>query len=174
MVRSSNYPVIPEARERNMTASRNPSGPIKTSGSSVPARTFKVVVIGDMSVGKTCLICRLCGGKFPEHTETTIGVDFLERAMEIEGETVKVCYIVSLLLCKNFCRGPAQAFLSSMLCTHSVGTMILIQLLNTSIKYIFTNQGSQESIRHDDEQHMMYFKTVNLICHYLTVIHFLF
>jgi len=70
--------------------SRSGSKQVKTLASGLPARTFKVVVIGDMSVGKTCLLCRLCGGRFPEHTETTIGVDFLERSLEVEGETVKL------------------------------------------------------------------------------------
>lgn len=74
----------------DMSASRSTPGQRKNTCSSIPERTFKVVVIGDMSVGKTCLICRLCAGKFPEHTETTIGVDFLERSMEVEGETIKV------------------------------------------------------------------------------------
>ena len=73
-----------------MTASRSTNGQSKSSVTSLSVRTFKVVVIGDMSVGKTCLLCRLCGGKFPEYTETTIGVDFLERSLEVEDETVKV------------------------------------------------------------------------------------
>ena len=74
-----------------MTVSRSGSKQVKTLASGLPARTFKVVVIGDMWVGKTCLLCRLCDGKFPEHTDSTIGVDFLERSLEVEGETVKVC-----------------------------------------------------------------------------------
>ena len=53
-------------------------------------RIFKIIVIGDSNVGKTCLTYRFCGGKFPEKTEATIGVDFREKNVTVEGETIKV------------------------------------------------------------------------------------
>lgn len=34
--------------------------------------------------------CRYCSGKFPAKTEVTIGVDFREKCVEIDGETIKV------------------------------------------------------------------------------------
>ncbi|XP_029590145.1 ras-related protein Rab-33A-like isoform X2 [Salmo trutta] len=58
--------------------------------SSVQTRIFKIIVIGDSNVGKTCLTFRFTGGSFPEKTEATIGVDFREKAVEIEGEKIKV------------------------------------------------------------------------------------
>ena len=42
-------------------------------------RTFKIIVIGDSGVGKTCLTFRFCAGHFPGDTEATIGVDFREK-----------------------------------------------------------------------------------------------
>ncbi|XP_026158862.1 ras-related protein Rab-33B-like [Mastacembelus armatus] len=53
-------------------------------------RTFKVLVIGDSGVGKTCLTHRLCGGEFPSRVEATIGVDFRERLLDIDGEKIKL------------------------------------------------------------------------------------
>lgn len=53
-------------------------------------RTFKVLVIGDSGVGKTCLTHRLCAGDFPSRVEATIGVDFRERLLDINGERIKV------------------------------------------------------------------------------------
>lgn len=53
-------------------------------------RVFKIIVIGDSNVGKTCLTYRFCGGKFPAKTEATIGVDFRERAIEVDGEHIKL------------------------------------------------------------------------------------
>ncbi|XP_035993036.1 ras-related protein Rab-33B [Fundulus heteroclitus] len=53
-------------------------------------RTFKVLVIGDSGVGKTCLTHRLCAGEFPRRTEATIGVDFRERALDIDKEKIKL------------------------------------------------------------------------------------
>ena len=54
------------------------------------ARTFKIIVIGDSNVGKTCLTYRFCGGTFLKNPEATIGVDFRERSVELDGESVKV------------------------------------------------------------------------------------
>ncbi|XP_063102478.1 ras-related protein Rab-33A isoform X2 [Cavia porcellus] len=56
----------------------------------VQIRIFKIIVIGDSNVGKTCLTFRFCGGTFPDKTEATIGVDFREKTVEIEGEKIKV------------------------------------------------------------------------------------
>ncbi|XP_008303747.1 ras-related protein Rab-33B-like [Stegastes partitus] len=53
-------------------------------------RTFKVLVIGDSAVGKTCLTHRLCAGEFPIRPEATIGVDFRERLLEVDGEKIKL------------------------------------------------------------------------------------
>ena len=62
------------------------------SGFLPPARSriFKIIVIGDSNVGKTCLTYRLCAGRFPDRTEATIGVDFRERAVEIDGERINI------------------------------------------------------------------------------------
>ncbi|XP_037328424.2 ras-related protein Rab-33B-like [Pungitius pungitius] len=53
-------------------------------------RTFKVLVIGDSAVGKTCLTHRLCAAEFPSRAEATIGVDFRERQLDIHGEKIKL------------------------------------------------------------------------------------
>uniref|UniRef100_A0A8C9F6Z2 RB33B protein n=1 Tax=Pavo cristatus TaxID=9049 RepID=A0A8C9F6Z2_PAVCR len=60
-------------------------------GGLPPARSriFKIIVIGDSNVGKTCLTYRFCAGRFPQRTEATIGVDFRERAVTIDGERIK-------------------------------------------------------------------------------------
>ncbi|KAF3818620.1 hypothetical protein GH733_012037, partial [Mirounga leonina] len=77
--------------ESSLEASFSSSGAV--SGASVflpPARSriFKIIVIGDSNVGKTCLTYRFCAGRFPDRTEATIGVDFRERAVEIDGERI--------------------------------------------------------------------------------------
>jgi len=53
-------------------------------------KIFKIIVIGDTNVGKTCLSYRFCSGKFPEKTEATIGVDFREKWVDVGGEFIKV------------------------------------------------------------------------------------
>lgn len=54
------------------------------------ARIFKIIVIGDSSVGKTCLTYRFCGGSFLNNPEATIGVDFREKTLDIDGESIKL------------------------------------------------------------------------------------
>lgn len=67
------------------------------------ARTFKIIVIGDSNVGKTCLTYRFCGGTFLKNPEATIGVDFRERTVVLDGESIKVsspCFI--LIICYSY------------------------------------------------------------------------
>nr|XP_008116544.1 PREDICTED: ras-related protein Rab-26-like [Anolis carolinensis] len=52
---------------------------------------FKLVLIGDASVGKTCLVQRFKTGAFAERQGNTIGVDFIMKSLEIQGKRVKVC-----------------------------------------------------------------------------------
>ncbi|CAG0885728.1 unnamed protein product, partial [Cyprideis torosa] len=61
----------------------------KQTRDTTKLRVFKIIVIGDSSVGKTCLTFRFCSGRFPEKTEATIGVDFRERITEVDGEKIK-------------------------------------------------------------------------------------
>lgn len=75
------------SRNTNLTSSLDLSTSLDLS---VQTRIFKIIVIGDSNVGKTCLTFRFTGGSFPDKTEATIGVDFREKAVEIEGEKIKV------------------------------------------------------------------------------------
>uniref|UniRef100_A0A0N5BHT0 Rab family GTPase n=1 Tax=Strongyloides papillosus TaxID=174720 RepID=A0A0N5BHT0_STREA len=70
------------------TASIPPGTNLKALAKS--RRTFKVIIIGDAYVGKTCLSFRFCNGRFPESTESTIGVDFRERQLLIDDELIKI------------------------------------------------------------------------------------
>jgi len=51
---------------------------------------FKIVLIGDMGVGKTCCVQRFKNGTFIERTGTTIGVDFTMKTLIIDGKRVKL------------------------------------------------------------------------------------
>ncbi|TNM85154.1 hypothetical protein fugu_009332 [Takifugu bimaculatus] len=45
----------------------------------------KVIVVGDVAVGKTCLISRFCKGFFDKNYKATIGVDFEMERFEVLG-----------------------------------------------------------------------------------------
>ncbi|KAG6440233.1 hypothetical protein O3G_MSEX001187 [Manduca sexta] len=53
-------------------------------------KVFKIIVLGDSGVGKTCLTYRFCEGQFLEKSEATIGVDFRERTVKIANEDIKL------------------------------------------------------------------------------------
>jgi len=51
---------------------------------------FKVVLVGNAGVGKTCLVRRFTQGLFPPGQGATIGVDFMIKTVEIDGEKIKL------------------------------------------------------------------------------------
>uniref|UniRef100_A0A8C5QXI5 Ras-related protein Rab-43 n=1 Tax=Leptobrachium leishanense TaxID=445787 RepID=A0A8C5QXI5_9ANUR len=51
---------------------------------------FKIVLIGDAGVGKTCVVQRFKSGMFVERQGNTIGVDFTMKTVEIQGKRVKL------------------------------------------------------------------------------------
>lgn len=51
---------------------------------------FKILLIGDSGVGKSCLLLRFVDDAYTESYISTIGVDFKIRTLTIEGKTVKM------------------------------------------------------------------------------------
>jgi small GTP-binding protein len=52
--------------------------------------TFKIIVIGDSGVGKSCLTNMVVKDIFNESSETTIGFEFLLYSVEIEGQKINL------------------------------------------------------------------------------------
>ncbi|KAI8488962.1 Ras- protein Rab-30 [Branchiostoma belcheri] len=50
---------------------------------------FKIVLIGNAGVGKTCLVRRFTQGLFPPGQGATIGVDFMIKTVDVDGDKVK-------------------------------------------------------------------------------------
>lgn len=61
---------------------------------------FKVVLVGNAGVGKTCLVRRFTQGLFPPGQGATIGVDFMIKTVEVDTEKVKVSSLCSITLHK--------------------------------------------------------------------------
>ncbi|OEL16396.1 Ras-related protein RABD2c [Dichanthelium oligosanthes] len=55
---------------------------------------FKLLLIGDSSVGKSCLLLRFADDSYVDTYISTIGVDFKIRTVELDGKTVKLQIIV--------------------------------------------------------------------------------
>ncbi|KAL9104060.1 MAG: hypothetical protein Q9163_000957 [Psora crenata] len=57
---------------------------------SNPMKKFKLVFLGEQSVGKTSLITRFMYDSFDNMYQATIGIDFLSKTMYLEDRTVRL------------------------------------------------------------------------------------
>ena len=58
------------------------------------AATVKVIVVGNGQVGKTSMSTRYCKGRWTDTYKKTIGVDFMEKRIEVEDLGESVCLMV--------------------------------------------------------------------------------
>ena len=56
---------------------------------------FKIVLIGEAGVGKTCIVQRFKNGTFLEKNSSTIGVDFSMKTLTLDNKRVKVSHYPS-------------------------------------------------------------------------------
>jgi Ras-related protein Rab-6A len=61
-----------------------------TGTSLAPLAKYKLVFLGDQSVGKTSIITRFMYDNFDRHYQATIGIDFLSKTMYLEDRTVRL------------------------------------------------------------------------------------
>nr|KJB24893.1 hypothetical protein B456_004G166400 [Gossypium raimondii] len=55
---------------------------------------FKLLLIGDSGVGKSCLLLRFADDSYIDSYVSTIGVDFKIRTVEQDGKTIKLQIVV--------------------------------------------------------------------------------
>lgn len=53
-------------------------------------RKYKVLLIGDMAVGKTCFLVRFCDGSFTDGHISTIGVDYKSKFIKYKDQDIKL------------------------------------------------------------------------------------
>lgn len=51
---------------------------------------FKILLIGDSGVGKTCILCRFSDDSFNSSFISTIGIDFKMKTIELNGKKIKL------------------------------------------------------------------------------------
>jgi len=77
----------------------------------------KLVVVGDIAVGKTTIINSLLGQKFKDHYEPSVGVDFFTKNIKFKGKNIKLQIWDSAgqekyrSLIKNYIRGSSIIFI---------------------------------------------------------------
>ncbi|VEL06743.1 unnamed protein product [Protopolystoma xenopodis] len=74
------------------TASRTPTSELNSlfeqKTNKEPQRIYKVVFIGDSSVGKSSIIQATTGGGFSESIKSTIGLDFRVKTLNCDGVNI--------------------------------------------------------------------------------------
>lgn len=86
--------------------------------------TFKVIMIGDASVGKTSLTLRFISGFFLEDLKLTIGVDFYSKTTNFKDKKVK-------LQIWDFGGEERFRFLLSQYCKGANGAFFLYDITNS-------------------------------------------
>ena len=51
---------------------------------------FRYIIVGDMAVGKSCLLLQFTDHKFRHQHELTIGVEFGGKTIEVKGKNIKI------------------------------------------------------------------------------------
>jgi small GTP-binding protein len=52
--------------------------------------TFKVLIVGNIAVGKTCFLLQFVEGKFPDSHLSTIGIDFKFKNLRLNDRIIKL------------------------------------------------------------------------------------
>lgn len=67
-----------------------PHAPASAPGNAAPLAKYKLVFLGDQSVGKTSIITRFMYDKFDSTYQATIGIDFLSKTMYLDDRVVRL------------------------------------------------------------------------------------
>ena len=51
---------------------------------------FRYIIVGDMAVGKSCLLLQFTDNKFRHQHELTIGVEFGGKTIQVNGKNIKI------------------------------------------------------------------------------------
>uniref|UniRef100_A0A8V0ZR14 small monomeric GTPase n=1 Tax=Gallus gallus TaxID=9031 RepID=A0A8V0ZR14_CHICK len=88
----SRYPAHPRAPPRCHPAGSPP--PARRRRQAAMAKQydvlFRLLLLGDSGVGKTCLLCRFTDSEFHPAHISTIGVDFKMKTIEVDGIKVRI------------------------------------------------------------------------------------
>ena len=87
---SDQVPSTKPKEEEAPAASNNTNATNAVAATVQPMAKYKLVFLGDQSVGKTSIITRFMYDKFDSTYQATIGIDFLSKTMYLEDRTVRL------------------------------------------------------------------------------------
>lgn len=78
----------PENVATSSRVANSPKRLVKSSSSAQPERMYRIILAGDAAVGKSSFIMRLCKNKFVNNLNSTLGVDFQTKVIEVDDKLV--------------------------------------------------------------------------------------
>ena len=89
---------------------------------------FRIIIVGDTGVGKSCLLMRLSENTFNEQHNVTIGVEFGTKSLKIENNPVKL---------QIWDTAGQESFRSFIICgDKSIRCLLLLRMRFQSLSYI--------------------------------------
>ena len=79
----------PPSREMPQEILSNPYKQLDFGAEGYPDCMLKLVIIGDAGVGKSALLRRFAEGTYTDNMPSTVGVDFLNRRVNLDGRKVE-------------------------------------------------------------------------------------
>nr|XP_038941070.1 ras-related protein Rab-26 isoform X21 [Rattus norvegicus] len=126
---AANGPRLAHPRTARPGPEAPPNGPPQSGRPSLGGTgdfydvAFKVMLVGDSGVGKTCLLVRFKDGAFLAGTFiSTVGIDFRNKVLDVDGMKVKL-----QVRLQEFGAGDTRERLGSMTsaCCHRSGTRLV-------------------------------------------------
>nr|AAH44491.1 RAB6A, member RAS oncogene family [Danio rerio] len=119
-----------------------------------PLRKFKLVFLGEQSVGKTSLITRFMYDSFDNTYQATIGIDFLSKTMYLEDRTVR------LQLWDTAGQERFRSLIPSYIRDSTVAVVVIIMLVGNKTDLADKRQVSiEEGERKAKELNVMFIET---------------
>ncbi|CAF0728602.1 unnamed protein product [Rotaria sp. Silwood1] len=87
---NQSLPMNPISTKKHSESTVNDIQNEQTNSNHPFDRMYKVVFCGDAAVGKSTLIMRLCKGKFVSNINSTLGVDFQNKQLELDSKRIAV------------------------------------------------------------------------------------
>jgi len=84
--------------EFDRSMNRSVQSSVYSNRSTVVPNKYKLIVLGDSSIGKTSFILRFITSSFKEHQATTLGCDFKVKTIQLHGSKADGSYIAGDLL----------------------------------------------------------------------------
>lgn len=81
---------VPQAYEVQSTQTQEPRATVVKRATGPAKYVMRFIIVGSMSVGKSCLLLQFTDHRFAANAGPTIGVDFGASTISIDGEVVKL------------------------------------------------------------------------------------